>query len=202
MSYLRLAIAGTTLLLVLSILTACESSEDPCPPNVESYQENWRNSTFWTVASADLASTALECGTQVEGRLNNGRTPLEVAARWSDDPAVIQLLIDHGASINARRYGGQTVLHMAAADSDNPEVVRVLLDNGASVHAQDDDGYTPLHEAAEWSDSPSIIQALVNGGADIEATAPGGWTALHIACLLYTSPSPRDGLLSRMPSSA
>ena len=32
------------------------------------------------------------------------------------------------------------------------------------------------------------------------------WTAEHPAyfpyCLLYTSPSPRDGLLSRMPSSA
>ena len=26
--------------------------------------------------------------------------------------------------------------------------------------------------------------------------------ALHYVCLLYTSPSPRDGLLSRMPSSA
>ena len=26
--------------------------------------------------------------------------------------------------------------------------------------------------------------------------------ALQIICLLYTSPSPRDGLLSRMPSSA
>ena len=26
--------------------------------------------------------------------------------------------------------------------------------------------------------------------------------AMHLACLLYTSPSPRDGLLSRMPSSA
>ena len=25
---------------------------------------------------------------------------------------------------------------------------------------------------------------------------------LHVICLLYTSPSPRDGLLSRMPSSA
>src|SRR5664279_5918884 len=25
---------------------------------------------------------------------------------------------------------------------------------------------------------------------------------LHVTCLLYTSPSPRDGLLSRMPSSA
>ena len=38
----------------------------------------------------------------------------------------------------------------------------------------------------------------------------GGWPAwrlyedseLHFICLLYTSPSPRDGLLSRMPSSA
>ena len=27
-------------------------------------------------------------------------------------------------------------------------------------------------------------------------------TTLHNICLLYTSPSPRDGLLSRMPSSA
>ena len=27
-------------------------------------------------------------------------------------------------------------------------------------------------------------------------------TGLSLACLLYTSPSPRDGLLSRMPSSA
>ena len=33
--------------------------------------------------------------------------------------------------------------------------------------------------------------------AIIEATAD-----LVCACLLYTSPSPRDGLLSRMPSSA
>ena len=30
----------------------------------------------------------------------------------------------------------------------------------------------------------------------------GEYDALHEPCLLYTSPSPRDGLLSRMPSSA
>ena len=29
-----------------------------------------------------------------------------------------------------------------------------------------------------------------------------GWPQDRYACLLYTSPSPRDGLLSRMPSSA
>ena len=34
-----------------------------------------------------------------------------------------------------------------------------------------------------------------NGVQDLEK-------AKHYICLLYTSPSPRDGLLSRMPSSA
>ena len=32
--------------------------------------------------------------------------------------------------------------------------------------------------------------------------APYTTTTVIVACLLYTSPSPRDGLLSRMPSSA
>ena len=37
------------------------------------------------------------------------------------------------------------------------------------------------------------------------AAQAGSWAGLEAsikACLLYTSPSPRDGLLSRMPSSA
>ena len=33
-------------------------------------------------------------------------------------------------------------------------------------------------------------------------TAILGWSRILQTCLLYTSPSPRDGLLSRMPSSA
>ena len=40
-------------------------------------------------------------------------------------------------------------------------------------------------------------QAIVD--AEVQA-AQAAWDALP--CLLYTSPSPRDGLLSRMPSSA
>ena len=35
-----------------------------------------------------------------------------------------------------------------------------------------------------------------------EVDQPPKTTQLQISCLLYTSPSPRDGLLSRMPSSA
>ena len=36
----------------------------------------------------------------------------------------------------------------------------------------------------------------------IEANVKGEVDALRVACLLYTSPSPRDATLSRMPSSA
>ena len=38
--------------------------------------------------------------------------------------------------------------------------------------------------------------------ARLGATVKGGVCRLALTCLLYTSPSPRDGLLSRMPSSA
>ena len=38
------------------------------------------------------------------------------------------------------------------------------------------------------------------GGALLSDTGPG--PSIYSPCLLYTSPSPRDGLLSRMPSSA
>ena len=36
----------------------------------------------------------------------------------------------------------------------------------------------------------------------VDDTPFGGGSSMLMSCLLYTSPSPRDGLLSRMPSSA
>ena len=41
-----------------------------------------------------------------------------------------------------------------------------------------------------------------SGGSTDDRLTFGAGTDLSIYCLLYTSPSPRDGLLSRMPSSA
>ena len=46
-----------------------------------------------------------------------------------------------------------------------------------------------------------LLSASVALGTDAEANKPVLETELE-SCLLYTSPSPRDGLLSRMPSSA
>ena len=39
-------------------------------------------------------------------------------------------------------------------------------------------------------------------GGELILAYENGQQSVHWGCLLYTSPSPRDGLLSRMPSSA
>src|SRR5680860_1803864 len=65
--------------------------------------------------------------------------------------------------------------------------------------------YTKIKEAKQLSTSP-IKDALHEGGWQRILLVLIGMTAgqavVWYTCLLYTSPSPRDGLLSRMPSSA
>ena len=49
-----------------------------------------------------------------------------------------------------------------------------------------------------WRKGPFKWRTYADVYSDITSAAKG----LYALCLLYTSPSPRDGLLSRMPSSA
>ena len=55
---------------------------------------------------------------------------------------------------------------------------------------------------------PKMRETTALGAAIAAGFASGVWKTfdelkeVNTACLLYTSPSPRDGLLSRMPSSA
>ena len=48
----------------------------------------------------------------------------------------------------------------------------------------------------------SMLSQSIKPKTILEIGTYTGYSALCMACLLYTSPSPRDGLLSRMPSSA
>ena len=49
---------------------------------------------------------------------------------------------------------------------------------------------------------PVIAFWLLVGGSTVRGAGLADAIGLLLTCLLYTSPSPRDGLLSRMPSSA
>ena len=60
-------------------------------------------------------------------------------------------------------------------------------------------GLTPMHWFLQ-EDYEGLVK--FEGDGKLAEDQAVRFTANSIICLLYTSPSPRDGLLSRMPSSA
>ena len=86
------------------------------------------------------------------------------------------------------------------------QLVPTITNDGYFLRS-DDDGTT---ESLTWAEVPSIpanvppfhtaITSITDGHFLRVATEAGSKVVKY--CLLYTSPSPRDGLLSRMPSSA
>ena len=62
-------------------------------------------------------------------------------------------------------------------------------------------GFVDAHTHAVYAgDRRDELRRRLGGATYAEIAAQGG--GILSTCLLYTSPSPRDGLLSRMPSSA
>ena len=105
----------------------------------------------------------------------------------------------HGVPTSAPALA-EALLDMAERRQDMPQGIRHY------AHA----GHTTWHGFASaivghaGLDVP--VEAVTSDAFPTAATRPA-WSVLdgaplHQDCLLYTSPSPRDGLLSRMPSSA
>src|SRR5680860_101331 len=85
--------------------------------------------------------------------------------------------------------------------------------SGVSEQAPDAaDGWALHHRPLRWHVAAPVSAAHRSlrpgpedrrvGSARLHRRLLAVATALRSSCLLYTSPSPRDGLLSRMPSSA
>ena len=109
--------------------------------------------------------------------------------------------IDCGNDVNEEDYDGCTPLFHVSSFNMNDyfieydKIVDLFIEYGADIDHQDYTGYTALMK----SNSDMFSLVLLNKGANLEVQDNFG---SPISCLLYTSPSPRDGLLSRMPSSA
>ena len=76
----------------------------------------------------------------------------------------------------------------------------------ACSHEVNDLG-TMTEESCDYPDIAKLVaKSVASGEAQMGILVCGTGIGMSIAankvCLLYTSPSPRDGLLSRMPSSA
>ena len=110
-----------------------------------------------------------------EGRFADG-----TLASWRDDVLLlIDRLVDGPVVLVGSSMGGWLALLVALA---RPKRVAGLI------------GIAAAPDFTQWGFTDAD-KALLRTEGRIEEPAPYG-------CLLYTSPSPRDGLLSRMPSSA
>ena len=106
------------------------------------------------------------------------------------DGVVTELLLDTEDLVElgeTLRSGGSTSLDLTGAKTDDDVSNGDILSLSGPVGDHD----TP-------TSAESILGGLdgLGDGADLVDLEQQG------VCLLYTSPSPRDGLLSRMPSSA
>ena len=63
---------------------------------------------------------------------------------------------------------------------------------------KDNSGLEIIKPKMSQSEMDEKMKKFLAKGGKVEKLGPG----YPINCLLYTSPSPRDGILSRMPSSA
>ena len=102
--------------------------------------------------------------------------------------------------IGAGKMGGSLLSGWLEAGIITPKSL-VILDPNPAEQAQDAIKNGALH-ITQPSDIPASVKTVLLGIKPQMVSTIGDQIAPHIPCLLYTSPSPRDGLLSRMPSSA
>ena len=128
-------------------------------------------------ASFSEVKDALIAGENVNGKDEQGRTPLMAACQGNSSFEMMQLLFSYGAKANLTDKKGRTAIMYAAQYDRYERVFRELLKAGADVNAKANDGTTALMLACE-NNSPKIVSLLIAAGADVNAKDYDGYHAL------------------------
>ena len=168
----RRALTGLALLAILMVATPAVAQDD-----CDSYPD-WDDIRWFRVCAeergANWATEMLSGGALVGG-----------AALHTDNPAIVQVLLQASADPHRVDDEGRTPLHWGARNA-NPVVTAHLLAAGSDPNALDNEGSTPLHYAAgglleEGATLRGVVARLLAAGADPRAARNDGQTPLHSA---------------------
>ncbi|KAL4724759.1 hypothetical protein ACLX1H_008205 [Fusarium chlamydosporum] len=128
----------------------------------------------------------------IEARTLDDRTPLLVAAEWSNLESA-QLLIRAGADVNTTNSDGWTPLMFALRENKSPELVDLLLSQMEIVISSSrEDIITPLILACEQQDFESVVKLMDKGADPNGSYADIAPTPLIATCLSKTNPDSSD----------
>ena len=141
-------------------------------------------------AAKNLAAM-LQAGGKPNVQDGDGDTPLHLASKgsyasgFSDHPAAVRVLLQHGADLHRTNSSGETPLHVAVftgVSAAHVGVIKALLDAGARPSAVDGNGLTVLQRFSRHSENNgAIVRLLLRAGADPDRKDPQGDAPLHAA---------------------
>jgi ankyrin repeat protein len=127
----------------------------------------------------DLLNYFVDYGVNINGKNNNGQTPLHIAIS-KNKKEIVDYYLQMGTNLDMLDDGGNSVLHLAAEGND-PKLMQVLLEKFKNINAVNKDGMTALHLAAMKGENLEMIKLLLAAGADKTIKTQFDETAFDLA---------------------
>jgi ankyrin repeat protein len=143
-------------------------------------------------SSPDIAvcvDLLLRHGADLNMKPSDSEQSLHIAARWHNDPEIIEVLLKYGADVNGVFHStkngfhvGSTPLGAACSEPVVDDTAMALLKAGADPNCMTPQGQTALGAACRNFGASKLAHELIARGADISAPSVDHRdTALHMA---------------------
>ena len=128
----------------------------------------------------------------------------QIASGWKQEPGILELLKQRVVSDESWEVRREAVRQIATVWKQEPGILELLKQWVVSDESWEVRREVVRQIASGWKQEPGTFEIFYDNALNDPFERKHEWqdNPRQIACLLYTSPSPRDGRISRMPSSA